>query len=46
VARKGETWDAYRSLVGKPLGKHSLGIPQRRWEDDMSMDLRKAGYEN
>jgi hypothetical protein len=30
-------------LVGKPEGKRPLGRPRRRWEDGISMDLRKIG---
>jgi hypothetical protein len=35
--------NAYRILVGKPEGKRPLGIPRRRWEDDIKMDLREIG---
>jgi hypothetical protein len=28
VARMGETWNAYRILVGKPEGKRPLGRPK------------------
>jgi hypothetical protein len=28
----------YRVLVGKPEGKKSLGIPIRRWGDNIKMD--------
>jgi hypothetical protein len=34
VARKGEK-NAYKILVGKPDGKRPLGIPRRRWEDNI-----------
>jgi hypothetical protein len=30
-------------LVGKPEGKRPLGIPRRRWEDNIKMDLREIG---
>jgi hypothetical protein len=30
-------------LVGKPEGKRRLGIPRRRWEDDIKKDLKKEG---
>jgi hypothetical protein len=36
---KGETRNAYRILVGKPEGKRSLGIPRRRWVDNIKIDL-------
>jgi hypothetical protein len=31
--------------VGKPEGKRSLGIPKRRWEDNIRMDLREIVWE-
>jgi hypothetical protein len=31
--------------VGKPEGKRPLGIPRRRWEDNIKMDLQEVGYE-
>jgi hypothetical protein len=31
----------YKVLVGKPEGKRPLGIPRRRWEDGIRMDLRE-----
>jgi hypothetical protein len=34
----------YRILVGKPLGKRTLGRPTRRWEDGIRMDLREMGW--
>jgi hypothetical protein len=34
----------YRVLVGKPEGKRPLGIPRRRWEDRIRMDLREIGW--
>jgi hypothetical protein len=33
----------YRVLVGKPEGKRSMGIPRRRWEDDIKIDLQEVG---
>jgi hypothetical protein len=33
----------YRVLVGKPKGKSPLGIPRRRWEDNIKMDLQEVG---
>jgi len=33
----------YRVLVGKPKGKRPLGIPRRRWEDTIKMDLQEVG---
>jgi hypothetical protein len=37
---KRERRNAYRILVGKPVGNISLGRPRRRWEDNIRMDLR------
>jgi hypothetical protein len=36
--------NAYRTLVGKPEGKRSLGRPGRRWFDSIKMDLGKMGW--
>jgi hypothetical protein len=30
----------------KPEGKRRLGIPRRRWEDNIKMDLREIGWGN
>jgi hypothetical protein len=30
-------------LVGKPEGKRPLGIPRRRLEDNIEMDLQEGG---
>jgi hypothetical protein len=40
----GEKRSAYRILVGTPEGKRPLGIPRRRWEDNIRMDLRGIGW--
>jgi hypothetical protein len=37
----GEKMNAYRISVGKTEGKRPLGRPKRRWEDNISMDLRE-----
>jgi hypothetical protein len=39
----GERRGVYRVLVGKPERKRPLGIPRRRWEDDIKMGLREVG---
>ena len=39
----GERRGVYRVSVGKPEGKRPLGRPRRRWEDNIKMDLQKAG---
>jgi hypothetical protein len=44
VARMGEKGNAYRIMVGTPGGKRPLGIPRRRWEDNIRMDLREIGW--
>jgi len=41
----GERRGVYRVLVGKPEGKRPLGRPRRRWEDNITMDLHKVGWE-
>jgi len=43
VASMGQRRGVYRVLVGKPDGKRPLGIPRRRWEDNIKMDLQKVG---
>jgi hypothetical protein len=44
VARMGEVRGAYNILVGRPEGRRSLGIPRRRWEENIKMDLREIGF--
>jgi hypothetical protein len=44
VARPGEKRKAYRLLVGKPEGKRPLGIPRRRWVDNIRMKLGEVGW--
>jgi hypothetical protein len=44
VARMGEKRNAYRLLVGKPVGKRPLGRPRRRWVDNIRMDLGEVGW--
>jgi hypothetical protein len=41
VARMGEGRGVYRVLVRNPEGKRPLGIPKRRREDNIKMDLRE-----
>jgi hypothetical protein len=43
VARVGEERGVHRVLVGKPEGKRPLGIPRRRWEDNIKMDVQEFG---
>ena len=37
----GEGKGLYWVLVGKPEGKRPLGIPRRRWEDNIRMGLQE-----
>ena len=30
-------------VTGTPTGKRPLGIPRRRWEDNIRMDLKEIG---
>ena len=39
----GERRGVYRVLVGKSEGKRPLGRPRRRWEDNITMDIREVG---
>jgi len=43
VARMGEDRGVHRVLVGKPEEKRPLGIPRRRWEDNIKMNLQAVG---
>jgi hypothetical protein len=43
VARMGEERNVYKVLVVNPEGKRPVGIPRRRWEDGIRMDLREIG---
>jgi hypothetical protein len=45
VARTGEMRNTYKILVGKPDGKRQLVRPRRRWEDNITVDLRSRGWE-
>jgi len=40
VAHIREMKNAYNILAGKPEGRRPLGGPRRRWEDNVTMDLR------
>jgi hypothetical protein len=44
LARMGEKRNAYRLLVGKPEEKRPLGIPRRRWVNNIRMDLGEVGW--
>ena len=43
MARMGEERGVHRVLVGNPEGKRPLGRPERRWEDNIKMDLQELG---
>ena len=38
----GERRGVYRVLVGKPEGERPFGIPRRRLEDNIKMDLQQV----
>jgi hypothetical protein len=40
------TRNAYKFSVGQLEGKRPLGIPRRRWKDNIRMDLRETGWED
>ena len=42
VARMVAGRGVHRVLVGKPKGKRPLGIPRRRWEDNIKMHLQEV----
>jgi hypothetical protein len=46
LARMGEESGVHRVLVGKPEGQRPLGIPRRRWEDNIKMDLKLSMIPN
>ena len=43
MARMEEGIGVHKVLVGKPDGKRPLGRPERRWEDNIKMDLQEVG---
>jgi hypothetical protein len=44
VPRIGKKSNAYWILVRKLEGNRSLGRPRRRWENNITMDLREIGW--
>jgi hypothetical protein len=42
---KREKRNAYRILMAKPEGKRPLGIPRRRWVNNIKMDFREIGWD-
>jgi len=41
----GEGENTYRISVGRSEGKRPIGIPRRRWEDNIKMDTREIGLD-
>ena len=35
--------NAFKVLGGKSTGNRPLGMPRRRWEDNIKMDLKEIG---
>jgi hypothetical protein len=40
----GEMRNAFKMLVGRPVGKRPCGGPRLRWDDNISIDVRKIGW--
>jgi hypothetical protein len=40
----GEKRNAYRLVVGKPVGRRPLGRPRRRWVDNIRIDLGEVEW--
>jgi hypothetical protein len=45
AARMEEMENAYKSLIGKPVEKRSLGRSKHRSKDNIIMDPRETGWE-
>ena len=43
VARMEEGRSDFKILTGEPTRKRPLGMPWRRWEDNIRMDLEEIG---
>jgi hypothetical protein len=43
VARMGQERNEYGVFVAKPEGKRPLGIPRRRWEENIKIHLTEIG---
>jgi hypothetical protein len=41
----GKKRNAYKILMGEPVGKRALGRPRRRWVDSIKIDLREVGWD-
>lgn len=46
IARIEEERNACGALLGKSEVKKSLGRPRRRWENNITMDLRETGWDD
>jgi hypothetical protein len=44
VARMGGMKYGYRILIDKSEWKRPIGRPRRRWEDNITMDIRQIGW--
>jgi hypothetical protein len=44
LVRMGERRDARRVLVGRSEGRRPLGIPRRRWEDNIKLGFEEIGW--
>jgi hypothetical protein len=40
----GEKRSVYRVLMRKPEEKRPLGIPSRRWDNNIKMNFQEVGY--
>ena len=45
VARLEEGRSIFKILKAKPTETKPLGIPRRRWENNIKMDLERNGYQ-
>jgi len=45
VARMGAGIGVYSVLIWRSEGKRPLGIPRRRWEDNIKLNLREIGID-
>ena len=45
VTRMEDDRSAFKILIGKSTGKRPLGRPRRRWEDNITMDLKETGID-
>jgi len=45
VARMGEPGNAYKILVGKPVGKRPLERARCRWEGNIKMVVTEMGWD-